>query len=110
MECSFGMCLKGERVILKPESCRDCPFFTLSNYITPDRIIPGSEVLIAGQAPGTHEEQGKALLRYEYYGGQRHEKVVSVTPQPLLGASGEWLQREFWPLTKLDYTKVSKVN
>ena len=96
--------------ILKPEACTGCPFQWKSKYITPDNIIPNSEVLILAQAPGKNEEEGYKIVDYAWSGGKKIEETVKVTPQPLIGATGHWLQREFWPLTKLDYSKVSKAN
>ncbi len=93
-----------------PPECAGCPFSSISKYFTPDKVVEGSEVFLLAQAPGAHEENGKFLTGYEYYGGVRHEKVFSVDPQPLIGATGKWLQEEFFPLTKLDYSKVSKGN
>lgn len=90
----------------KPEACRGCPFYALSQYITPDVMIDDAEVLILAQAPGEYEEQGIKLIRRNY--GQ--EVTEKTHPQPLIGPTGQWLQTEFWPLTRIDYTKVSKAN
>ena len=97
--------------IPKPPGCAGCPFQHLSEYITPDYILPDSEILILAQNPGTHEEQGRLLTGHEWSSfGKKEEKTTLVRPQPLIGASGKWLKEEFWPLTKLDYSKVSRAN
>jgi len=96
--------------IAKLPQCRDCPLATLSDYITPDALVPDAEVYILGQAPGEHEENGQLIEGYEWSYGHKQERLASVRPQPLIGPTGQWLQREFWPLTKLDYSKVSKAN
>jgi len=96
--------------ILKPSSCTNCPFYTLSNYITPDYIVPESSVLILAQNPGEYEESGRKIEKSYYSQGRKVEECSSIVPQPLIGLSGQWLQREFWPLTQLDYTKVSRAN
>lgn len=96
--------------IAKLPQCTGCPFSTLSDYITPDTMINDAEVLILAQAPGEHEEHGKRIEEYEWSYGTKQERLASVRPQPLIGPAGHWLQREFWPLTKLDYSKVSKAN
>jgi uracil-DNA glycosylase len=96
--------------ILKPESCRGCPFYSKSKYITPDFIVPNSRITILAQNPGQHEEEGSFLEKTEYVYGKKQEITHQVTPQPLIGASGNWLRREFWPLTELDYSDVSRAN
>lgn len=92
--------------ILKPSLCEGCPFQYLSNYITPDYIIPNSTVTILAQNPGLNEEQGLLLKAKKY----QDEITENVRPQPLIGASGKWLREEFFPLTRLDYSKVSRAN
>ena len=96
--------------ILKPSGCNGCPLEKLSRYITPDYIVENSEVSILGQAPGQHEEEGLKLERNDYSYGRRNEITTPVTPQPLIGATGNWLRKEFWPLTRLDYSSVSRHN
>ncbi len=98
------------RAFLKPEGCKGCPFYAKSKYITPDAFIPDAEILILAQAPGEHEEQGRAIKGYDYYGGKRVEQVEHVRPQPLIGAAGNKLREEFWPLTKVPYNTVSRGN
>jgi uracil-DNA glycosylase len=93
-------------MIPKPLSCAGCPFASLSKWYTPDLIVPDSTVTVLGQAPGEHEERGRKLIGRRY----KEEIIEHVEPQPLIGASGNWLQREFWPLTELNYAKVSKAN
>lgn len=95
---------------LKPDSCRGCPFYSLSKYITPDEMYKDSSILILAQNPGENEEQGKQINRYEFYSGRRFPVEVETKPKPLIGASGHWLKREFWPLTNINYANTSKAN
>lgn len=95
---------------LKPQDCEGCPFQYLSKYITPDAIIPGSEVLILAQNPGQHEELGLKIVGDYWEDGKKADISEKVKPQPLIGRSGKWLQEEFWPLTKLPYGMVSRAN
>lgn len=96
--------------IKKPNACKGCPFYDKSEYITPDVMLKDSEVLILAQNPGEHEEQGLQLSGYQYINNRREEVTGKVRPQPLIGASGNWLRREFWPLTKLEYASTSRAN
>jgi uracil-DNA glycosylase len=93
-------------MIPKPLSCAGCPFEFLSKWYTPDAIVPDSTVTVLGQAPGEHEERGRKLIGRRY----KEEIIEHVDAQPLIGATGNWLQREFWPLTALNYHDVSKAN
>lgn len=97
-------------MILKPESCYGCPLYNKSQYFTPDYIVPDSKIAIIGQAPGKHEEQGKHLSGYSWSGGKKHELITPCKPQPLIGSSGNWLRKDFWPKTELDYRDVSRHN
>jgi len=82
--------------IPKPASCAGCPFETLSPYYVPGRYR-NSPVLVLGQNPGVNEEIGARVLE-KHYGQEITEPCV---PQPLIGATGHWLRREFWPLAQL---------
>jgi uracil-DNA glycosylase len=95
--------------ILKPSKCCNCPFYNKSKYIVPDSIVEGSKILILAQSPGENEELGKEILRYEY-NYKREPVIKEVLPQPLIGATGLTLKNEFWPLTKLPYSSVSRAN
>jgi len=94
----------------KPESCKGCPFYELSPYITPDNYVPDSEICIVAQAPGEHEEQGRHIIGETWYKGKKQELCDTVHPQPLIGRVGKWLQDEFWPRTGIPYTQVSTAN
>src|ERR1043166_5445600 len=93
-------------MIAKPSSCSGCIFEKLSKWFTPDVIIPDSEVTLLGQAPGAHEEKGHKLQGRSY----GKEIIEKVDPQPLIGASGNLLQAELFPLARLNYAHCSKAN
>lgn len=96
--------------IPKPLKCEGCPFYSLSKYITPDYILKDSSILILAQNPGENEEQGLEIVDYVYYNRKREPEINKVVPQPLIGATGYTLKKDFWPFTKLNYSQVSKAN
>jgi len=96
--------------ILKPDSCKGCPFAEKSAYFTPDAMLPQSEVLILGQAPGKDEEEGALLERRVWSGGVQRDLYSKVTPQPLIGRTGHWLKTDFWPETGIEWEGVSRAN
>src|SRR5689334_18200789 len=96
--------------ILKPEPCIGCPFYSMSSYFNPDTIIPESQILLLAQNPGEHEENGIRIIKSEWQYGKKVDIEEKVRPQPLIGATGKWLQEEFWPLTHIPYDIVSKAN
>jgi len=96
--------------VLKPESCKGCPFAEKSAYFTPDAMLPQSEVLILGQAPGKDEEEGALLEKRIWVGGVQRECYTAVKPQPLIGKTGYWLKEDFWPETGIEWEGVSRAN
>lgn len=93
-------------MFLKPQKCDSCPFYSLSKHITPDSIVENSSILILAQNPGENEEKGSLVLNNR----GKYSQIEQVRPQPLIGPTGEWLKRDFWPLTRIDYSSVSKAN
>ena len=84
--------------LLKPPSCRGCPFEHKGRYWVPDEIIPDSEVTILSQAPGADEEAGRKLIAYE----GAHKVYEPHPPAPLLGTTGYDLGRKYLPLAGLE--------
>ncbi len=95
--------------IPKPDSCKGCPFYDKSNYITPDLYIKNSPILILAQNPGEGEENG-IKVEGTSFNNYNMPITTKVKPQPLIGKSGKWLKDAFWPLTKLSWDSVSKAN
>lgn len=94
-----------------PETCKGCVFATKARYFTPDKLLPHSSVMIVAQNPGAHEERGHAITGYTTFNGRREELIDHVQPQPLIGASGQWIKNEFWPLARTEpFAKVSLAN
>jgi uracil-DNA glycosylase len=94
-----------------PSSCQGCPFYGKGRYFTPDRIVPGSKVMFIAQNPGPDEEEGKLLVRRSYANNGRYaNEYRTVTPQPLIGATGKLFNNEFLPLSKLHRHEVSLGN
>lgn len=99
------------RILKDKTKCFGCPFYDKSEYLTPDSLKEDSEILILAQNPGEHEENGVKITGRDWYNGQSYPREINVTPQPLIGPSGDWIKRDFWPLTKLgSFDKVSKAN
>src|SRR5262245_6212606 len=92
----------------KPAACEGCPLNPFSTYYTPDKVNPHSTVSLLVQNPGQHEEDGQRLVRARRY--SKPEVCEAVEPQPLIGASGNALRRDFWPHTKLRYDTISLHN
>ena len=97
--------------ILKPSSCIGCPFYTKGKYFTPDHIVEGSEVFFLGQNPGENEEQGRKLIHRQWIGkGQYWDDYEEVTPQPLIGPTGNDFNKKFLPLSGLKRENISVGN
>ena len=72
----------------------------------PDDIRPNTEVLVIGQNPGEHEEQGHRITGYN---GSR-PTMVPCRPQPFVGPTGYQLNKTFLPLAGLTRDDVSVAN
>ena len=98
-------------MIPKPSSCIGCPFYQHGKYFTPDAIVDDATVLFIAQNPGPDEEAGHKLIRRHYLSyGQYHDDFEQVTPQPLIGATGQLFNKRFLPLTGLPRKNVSLAN
>lgn len=93
-------------MILKPDTCIGCPFYRHSRYITPDHIVPHSKVMFIAQNPGPDEEAGRKLVTRRY----KDRVYEDVTPQPLIGATGQYFDNRFLPLSGLTRDEVSLGN
>lgn len=96
--------------LLKPESCRLCPFYANGQYYVPDYHAPNATVMLIAQNPGPDEEEGKLLTATHWINGKPHKEQVDVTPQPLIGATGHMLNTQFLPLSQLKRSEVSVGN
>lgn len=106
---------RGYSVIPLPSSCEGCPFYRYkdhpSNSYTPDKIVKGSKVFFLAQNPGKDEAEGRWLIRRTYSGaGQYTSEYKEVTPQPLIGATGQQFNTRFLPLSGLTRDEVSLGN
>lgn len=97
-------------MIDKPSSCMGCPFYHKGQYFTPDTITPGSKVMFIAQNPGPDEEAGHKLIKRTWHYGQSHDEYEQVIPQPLIGATGQLLNKRFLPLAGLSRSQVSVGN
>jgi uracil-DNA glycosylase len=96
--------------LLKPTECKGCPFYDKGQYYVPDTVVPGSQVYLIAQNPGPDEEAGLEMLGRHWLGGKQFNETKQVTPQPLIGATGQLLNREFLPLSGLKRSEVSLGN
>jgi len=78
--------------------------------MTPDHMVPGSQVLFIAQNPGPDEEAGHLLVNRYWQYGQSYDEWTQVTPQPLIGATGQLFNNRFLPLTGLKRHEVSLAN
>lgn len=86
----------------KPDKCKGCPFYGDGKGFVPDTINNRAEVFIYAQNPGGSEESGRVQLS----GGEWQ----TVTPQPLIGKTGQMMDRTFLPLAGLTRDDVSLGN
>lgn len=98
------------QMIIKPSSCIGCPFYKHGQYFTPDKIVPNSKVLFIAQNPGPDEEAGHKLIKRYWNGSQHFDEFEQVTPQPLIGATGQLFDNRFLPLSGLKRSEVSVAN
>lgn len=84
-------------MLSKPEICRGCPLYGDGKGFVPDELVEGAEVCILAQNPGANEEAGEQITGYEYAGRRRVPVTVSVSPAPLLGATGYEMERIYFP-------------
>ena len=94
-------------MILKPETCKGCPFYDHGAYFTPDTMVEGSTVTFIGQNPGENEQAGHKIIAS--YGGH-NDQYAQVAPQPLIGRTGALFNWQFLPLTGLTRPQVSVAN
>ena len=74
-------------------------------------MIPNSEVLFIAQNPGPDEEAGHKLIKRHWLDkGQRYDEYEDVSPQPLIGATGQLFNNRFLPLSGLKRSEVSVAN
>lgn len=81
----------------KPDTCKPCPLYGDGVGFTPDSLPAGSELAILAQNPGKDEEEGNELQQYV----GKNRVYVKTHPQPLIGATGYSLKREFIPRANL---------
>jgi uracil-DNA glycosylase len=93
--------------IPKPSSCIGCPFYDKGKYYTPDKVIPGSKVSFILQNPGPDEEQGRKIIKTDWYSGRPIHSYTDVVPQPLIGATGKLFNERFLPLSGLNRNEIS---
>lgn len=97
-----------------PSSCCGCPFYQYKdapgNGFVPDNIVPGSKVLFVGQNPGDNEVQGRKLVKRHWQGSHYVDECEQVTPQPLIGVTGQMFNTRFLPLSQLKRSEVSVAN
>jgi len=96
--------------LLKPSGCAGCPFEHKGKYFVPDTVLPGSKVYFLAQAPGADEEAGRLLQKRTWYQGVKHDDALMVTPQPLIGATGQLFNNRFLPLSGLSRDQISVGN
>jgi uracil-DNA glycosylase len=94
----------------KPSACIGCPFANKGAYFTPDNMVEGSKVLFIAQNPGESEEAGRKLVKRHWQGSQYIDECESVTPQPLIGVTGQMFNNRFLPLAQLHRKDVSVAN
>lgn len=97
-------------MIPKPSACIGCPFYDKGTYFTPDAMIPGSKVLFIAQNPGDNEETGRKLIKRHFQGSHYIDETVQVTPQPLIGVTGQMFDNRFLPLSGLKRSEISVAN
>src|SRR5438132_4696208 len=97
-------------MIPKPSACIGCPFYDKGDYFTPDTMIPNSKVLFIAQNPGDNEETGRKLVKRHWQGSQHFDETVQVTPQPLIGVTGQMFNNRFLPLSGLKRDEISVAN
>lgn len=98
-------------MISKPDSCIGCPFYTKGAYFTPDKYSPENKVTFIAQNPGTDEESGHKVQYTQYFGdGKSNKEYQQVTPEPLIGATGNLFNSRFLPLTGLKRSEVNLSN
>ena len=89
----------------KLPTCLPCPLYGDGQGFVPDLHPVGAMVALLAQNPGADEEAGRKL---EQYVGK--ERVYQkVDPQPLIGATGYALNRDFMPRARLT-TPVALLN
>lgn len=98
-----------------PSSCEGCPFYQYRfdpyNSFTPDYVVPGSKVFFLAQNPGANEAEGKQFIRRRFHGGGKYsDESQEVTPQPLIGKTGQDFNRKFLPESGLKRSEVSVGN
>lgn len=98
-----------------PSSCEPCPFYQYrhhpGNGFVPDTVVPGSTVYFVAQNPGKDEVLGHRLLRRHFHGGSHYtDDYDEVTPQPLIGATGQMFTQRFLPLAGLARDQISVGN
>lgn len=102
-------------MLSKPENCQGCPFYADGLGFVPDEVIEGANVVILAQNPGENEEAGRKVVGWEKVGGDKWSKKVplfeTVTPSPMIGATGHMMDTQFIPLAGLTRGKdVSVMN
>lgn len=90
-------------VMQKPDSCKGCPFYSLSKAFVPDLIRPGSRLTVLEMLPGKDDERGEKIVGYD----GKHPVYESVGPRPLNGATGHAIRETYLPLTGLKEEEVS---
>src|SRR5437773_1448943 len=94
----------------KGPQCLGCPLHSMSTLMVPDVIHEQSEVMLLNRNPGMHEEIGQEIVGHSWENGKKVERAHTVQPQPLIGPTAQWLKKEFWPATQLNYDSVSRAN
>lgn len=98
-------------MIKKPSGCLGCPFYSHGDYFTPDVVADNSEVLFIAQNPGPDEEKGLRLVKRHWHSSNQYmDEKEQVTPQPLIGATGQMFDRQFLPLSGMKRSDVSLAN
>lgn len=94
-------------MIPKGEGCRGCPFEYCGNYMVPDLINPDSTIKFMAQNPGKDEIEGRLLVKTDWSGGVPNHEYAEVTPQPLIGATGQMFNSRFLKLAGLQRDQIS---
>jgi DNA polymerase I-like protein with 3'-5' exonuclease and polymerase domains/uracil-DNA glycosylase len=69
----------------------------------PDRLVEGSRLLVLNQSPGKEDEKGQRITGYD----GKIPLYETVTPQPLIGATGYQLANTYLPLAGETFEGVS---
>jgi uracil-DNA glycosylase len=94
----------------KPSSCKGCPLYGDGKGFVPDRLVEGAEVLVLSQNPGDNEERGQRIVGYDWAGKRRVPIEEPCDPQPLIGATGFELERDYLSVARLSRENTSYAN